>query len=401
MTARNRDELLAANEEAADYYRRQLLGRNGEGPRDYLTRRGFAALLTDTPWTVGYAPASWTALHDHLSSLGYSDETQLAAGLTTTSSRGNPIDRFRDRITFGIRDERDCLVGFTARAAPEGLGPKYLNTPRTDLFDKSSTFLGLGEATRSPATTHVLVEGPLDAIAVHLADARRYAALAMCGTAITTRHIYAFKQLQPNQVILAFDGDDAGDRALENAITLIGNGRTRAVRHANQDPAALLASGGSARVARQLADARPAVQVLVDVYLHRWPDRRVNAEAGVGCLRETAAAICRAMPDDVASIARRLCTETGLEIATVTAELAYALGRSATRRWLDEGLGERRPHRDSRKDSPHATPASERTTDLGHLRWCAEELHAAASVHHSGTHASTSGGTPLPEPPEQ
>lgn len=324
-----RDQLLAANEDAAAFYRRHLFGHDGAGPRDYLTQRGFAALLDDTPWTVGHAPAAWTALHDHLSELGYSDQTQLAAGLTSISRRGNLVDRFRDRLTFGIRDHRDELAGFTARTGPEGREPKYLNTPRTTLFDKSSELFGLGEANRSTAaSTCVLVEGPLDAIAVSLAKPAGTAPMALCGTALTEKHAQTIHSSQYDQVILAFDDDAAGNHALEKAAATLGDPRITAVRFARQDPAGLFASTGPTALAEAAACARPVAEVIVEIHLDRWPDRLDSAESAIACVREASAAIARIKPPDVAALAAHLSQQAQLPLTTVTTELADAFSVS-------------------------------------------------------------------------
>lgn len=326
-----RDQLIAANEDAAQFYRRHLLGPDGVGPRRYLTQRGFATLLNDTPWTVGHAPATWTALHDHLSELGYSDEAQLGAGLTSISRRGQMIDRFRDRITFGIRDQQDQLVGFTARTGPVGRDPKYLNTPRTDLFDKSAELFGLGEATRSPARTYVLVEGPLDAIAVTIAEPAT-AALALCGTALTDKHALLLRSATHERLVLALDGDVAGTRALENAASVLCDDRAVAVRRPQQDPAGILAYEGPIALSRALSSARPAAEVLLEAHLAKWPDRLDSAEAAIGCLREAATMIARIRPADVAALATRLSHETRLPTLTVSTELVDALNsRDSTR----------------------------------------------------------------------
>lgn len=320
------DKLLAANEDAAEFYRRHLLGPDGDGPRHYLIRRGFAALLDDTPWTVGHAPPGWTALHDHLSQLGYSDDVQLAAGLTSISRRGTLIDRFRDRLTFGIRDRQDRLVGFTARTGPEGREPKYLNTPRADLFDKSQILFGLGEATRSPAPACVLVEGPLDAIAVHLADPTNVAPLALCGTALTAKHAEVIRSAPYERLVLVLDGDTAGTRALEKAAAALHDPRTKAVTtRAGHDPASLLTDDGPPALSQALDSARPAADVLLEIHLAKWPDRLDNCEAAIACLRETAHMIAKIQPQDTAALAIRLSHETKLTLGTVTTELTEAV----------------------------------------------------------------------------
>ncbi len=188
--------LLEANEEAASYYRASLLAEVGAGPRRYLTDRGLgtALLQDDTSWTVGYAPAGWTHLRDHLRHLGFTDQTLLDTGLVSITRDGRVIDRFRDRLTFGIRDLQGGLLGFTARAAPQvpDTVPKYLNTPRTLLYDKSRSLFGLGEQTPHlrHGATPVLVEGPLDAIAIDLTntDLRQGGPTTRSGAGQSLRH---------------------------------------------------------------------------------------------------------------------------------------------------------------------------------------------------------------------
>ena len=102
--ASGRDVLLAANEDAARFYRDQLLSSTSSGPSTYLTQRGFGTLLDETPWTIGYAPAGWTSLLEHLSQQGYTSAALLAAGLACRTRRNTLVDRFHDRITFGIRN---------------------------------------------------------------------------------------------------------------------------------------------------------------------------------------------------------------------------------------------------------------------------------------------------------
>src|SRR5512144_567032 len=105
----DRDVLLAANEDAARFYRDQLLASSSSGPRGYLTARGFGTLLEETPWTIGYAPAGWTSLVEHLRQQGYTGDTLLEAGLACRTRRNTLVDRFRDRITFGLRNSEGEL----------------------------------------------------------------------------------------------------------------------------------------------------------------------------------------------------------------------------------------------------------------------------------------------------
>lgn len=324
----SQDQVLAANEDAAAFYRRTLLEPAATGPRQYLVGRGFEALLENPAWTVGHAPGEWTALHEHLNGLGYSDETQIAAGLVLHTRHGTLIDRFRNRITFGIRQPDHALVGFTARCAPGAqIGvPKYLNTPSTAVYDKSAVLFGLGE-TPLEGRIPVVVEGPLDALAIHLADAGgQYTPLALCGSRMTSAHATLIGAAAPQTVILALDPDPAGHRGLANAygelVPHVADIRGLALAPGS-DPADLLAITGSRSLASQLAVSGPALDQIVDSRLATWPDLD-NAEARVSCLRGVAALLARLRPPEIATCAVVLQRRLNLEHETVATELAHA-----------------------------------------------------------------------------
>jgi DNA primase len=325
--------LVAAHEDAAEFYRRTLLGPEGDGPLSYLIDRGFEALLDESRWTVGYAPPGWTRLRERLTDLGYSDETLLAAGLTCLNRRGTPIDCFRDRITFGIRDANRQLVGFTARCSPEVPAhvPKYLNTRTTAIYDKSQVVFGLGEATSRRNGAIVLTEGPLDAIAVDLAniDPIRMRPLALCGTALTQNHRNAITALQPSQVILALDADPAGARARENAYRALRTTTdiTAIARHNDIDLAETLQRNGPDGINNLLVNPRPAIDAIIDARLTAWPNRTDNAEAGLACLRSLARLLSDLRPADMARQATRLRESIQLPTAVISRELAEAITR--------------------------------------------------------------------------
>jgi DNA primase len=331
----HRRMLLAANEEAAAYFRASLLSDAGAGPRAYLTDRGFPALLNDNPWTVGFAPAGWTHLRDHLRHRGLSDQTLLDAGLASETRNGRFIDRFRDRLTFAIRDAGGHLVGFTARAAPRAgrQVPKYLNTPHTTLYDKSRSLFGLGEQAEhlQAGAAPVLVEGPLDALAVDLTnrdDAPRLAPVSPCGTALSTDQAALLRDLSSGDLVLvAFDGDEPGARAATRAYTLLRPGfatlcATRVPPAA--DPADLLRLTGPTGLRHHLNATIPLATRIVDDYLATWPQRHSNAEARIACLRGVARVVCGMTTSDLTNQAGRLPYLLGLSQETVTRELIEA-----------------------------------------------------------------------------
>lgn len=329
-----RQALVEANERAAHFFRSQLLDRSATGPRSYLESRGFARLLEDTPWTVGYAPVGWTSARDHLAKLGFAPEVLQAAGLTCTTRRGGTIDRFRDRITFGIRDVNGNLVGFTARCAPKAASsvPKYLNTPDTALYDKASTLFGLGEqrANLRDGANLVLVEGPLDALAVDLISdgSTRLAPLAACGTAMTAHHSEILSELVRGHVVVAFDRDPAGLQAAERACAIL-SGQLASLFAASlpdrSDPAQTLGQSGPEGLRGCLTQLRPLAQAIVDEHLAAWHNLDDNAEARVACLREISCVLARVGQRDMTSHAARLTSVLGLDHGTVTRELADAV----------------------------------------------------------------------------
>lgn len=345
------EPLLAATEDAAAFFRRELLGRNGGGPRHYLQERAFAHLLDDTPWTVGFAPGGWMSLREHLATLGYSDDVMLNAGLVTRCRTGNLIDRFRDRITFGIRDEERHLVGFTGRAAPTAPPqvPKYLNSPASTLYDKSAVLFGLGEARPAPESV-VITEGPFDALAFDALGDPGHAPLALCGTAITGHHAQKIARVEHGQIVLALDNDAAGMQGLRTALLHMRDMAPR-IKATDPslpgDPADILVSRGTDVLASVVASARPAADVVVDRHIDDWPHLGDSAEASITCLR-SAARLLVALPGvDVARQAARLERKLDLDGQTVSRELACA----ALDQLSDEGTARRPSRVPRRRDS--------------------------------------------------
>jgi len=329
-----RDVLLSANEEAAHFYRGQLLASTSSGPRDFLTARGFGALLDESPWTVGYAPAGWTRLVEHLTQQGYTSATLLETGLACCTRRNTLVDRFRDRITFGIRNLEGDLVGFTARCGPSAPAtvPKYLNTPTTPVYKKGEAPFGLGEQHISmrAGAVPVLVEGAFDAIAVQIGQQEHnedFAAIALCGTALSTALVKDLAQLNGRRVVLAFDRDDAGALATERAACALAPEFKHVLAigpHGGGDPADVLGRSGASAVRAHLFGAGPAIDSALGARIQRWAGRLDNAEAKVGCLREAATLLAQLRPADTARHAVELAELLGLSAEAVTNELAEA-----------------------------------------------------------------------------
>ncbi len=213
-----RTRLVAAHKEAAAFYAEQLASAEAVTGRRFLAERGFDQEAA-AAYGVGYAPQGWDALLKHLRSKGYSQEELLLGGLVSEGRRG-PIDRFRGRLLWPIRDLAGDVVGFGARKLyDDDQGPKYLNTAETPLYKKSSVLYGLDLAKKEIARRRqaVVVEGYTDVMACHLAGVPT--AVATCGTAFSSDHIGLIRRLLMDQdemrgeVIFTFDGDAAGQKA--------------------------------------------------------------------------------------------------------------------------------------------------------------------------------------------
>ncbi len=301
----------------------------------YLETRGFDP-TAQTCWHAGYAPAEWDALTRHLRSLGWSDALIEETRLARRSRRGNLIDAFRDRAVFPVRSPDGTVAGFIGRA-PERAAPavpKYLNSGRNCLYDKSALLFGLWEAREAlnAGARPVVVEGPLDAIAVTTARQRHFAGVAPCGTALTLRHLTALSQvanLPTVGVLVAFDADPAGRRAAVRAYHLLCQ-FTHKVDSVSfqpgQDPAQILADEGPAALAGMLVTyTRPLADLVIDNEFDRWDNWLRFAEGQINALRATAKLIAAMPPSHVGRQVSRVAIRLGMTYASVTRAVLDAL----------------------------------------------------------------------------
>jgi DNA primase len=284
----NRNLLLNINKAASDFYRQQLQTEEGAAARDFLVSRGFA-LDAIADFEVGYAPKGWQNLSQHLTEKGFSLDDQAIAGLLSKGEKGY-YDRFRGRVLWPIRDANSQVVGFGARKLyPEDQGPKYLNTPETPVYHKSTVLYGLDLARKAIATKRqvVVVEGYTDVMACHLAGERT--AVATCGTAFGEEHIKLINRLlgqstEPASVVFTFDPDAAGEKAALkvygdaskfNALTFVASGP------AGLDPSDLRQQQGDSAVLEMLKNRKPLFEFVIQHRLSQFTltdiDSRVAA----------------------------------------------------------------------------------------------------------------------------
>jgi DNA primase len=266
-----RRRLLAAHQEAAAFYAERLRTAAAAPARAFLAERGFE--LADVErFGLGYAPAEWEALTRHLRGRGFTDSELLLSGLASQGRRG-PVDRFRGRLVWPVRDLTGDVIAFGARKLdPADEGPKYLNTPETPLFKKSSVLYGADLAKREIVHRRqaVIVEGYTDVMACHLAGVPT--AVATCGTSFGESHIRILRRLlmdtdrDPCEFIFTFDGDAAGQRAVLRAFELEQKFVTQtfvAVQQDGLDPCDLRLKHGDAAVRDLIARRVPVFEFAI------------------------------------------------------------------------------------------------------------------------------------------
>lgn len=214
---RHQERLWALHKEAARFFHAVLFAPEGAAGLAYAAKRGMPRSVL-TKFGIGFAPDSWDSLCKAMEAKGFTREELQTSGLVSTSSKNNGIyDRFRNRLMFPIIDVRGNVIGFGGRVMDDST-PKYLNSPETEIFNKRKNLFALNFAKKSKLGYLILVEGYMDAIALH-----QYGfdcAVASLGTSLTEEHAVLMSRYT-QQVILIYDGDEAGQRATQRAIPML------------------------------------------------------------------------------------------------------------------------------------------------------------------------------------
>ena len=331
--ASQRTRLVEAHKLAAAYYAEQLGSPEAVTGRQFLAERGFDQAAAAS-YGVGYAPQGWDHLVKHLRSKGFSQEELILGGLASEGRRG-PIDRFRGRLLWPIKDLAGDVVGFGARKLYEDdNGPKYLNTSETPIYKKSAVLYGLDVAKKEIAKRRqaVVVEGYTDVMACHLAGIPT--AIATCGTAFGSDHIGLIRRLLMDQdemrgeVVFTFDGDAAGQKAALKAFgeeqrfvaqTFI------AVSPDGMDPCELRLARGDVAVRDMVAARVPLVEFAIRSVLGEHDLE--TAEGRVAAMQRTAPLVAKIKDRALRpEYARRLAGWLGMEVEQVTARVGELSG---------------------------------------------------------------------------
>lgn len=321
----NRNLLLNINKAASEYYKSQLQSEEGKAARDFLVARGFD-LDSISEFEVGYAPKGWQNLSQHLTEKGFTLEDQALAGLLSKGEKGF-YDRFRGRVLWPIRDANSQVVGFGARKLyVEDQGPKYLNTPETPIYHKSTVLYGLDLARREIASKRqvIVVEGYTDVMACHLAGEKT--AVATCGTAFGEEHIKLINRLlgqstDPASVVFTFDPDAAGEKAALrvygdaskfNALTFVASGP------AGLDPSDLRQQQGDSAVVEMLKNRKPLFEFVIQHRLSQFNPSDIDSR--VAAARAAAPVVAEIVDPALRSGYTRMLAEwVSLDVTDVAA----------------------------------------------------------------------------------
>ena len=217
-TQKKSDFLYEINEQAALFFQESLNEKTGSVAQEYISKRDLTE-KTISEFRIGFSPPSGSLLLNKLVSLGFDEKQIKQTGLSNISNAGHSKGFFWNRVMFPIENKQGKIVGFGGRSLDDS-NPKYLNTPKTEIFDKQSILYGLNKASNSIKNLNcaIIVEGYMDVITAHLNNEKNV--IASMGTAITEHQVNSIKHMAKDYV-LAMDSDTAGQsatlRSLESA----------------------------------------------------------------------------------------------------------------------------------------------------------------------------------------
>lgn len=307
---RKQERLWALHKEAARFFHSQLYAPVGQAALAYAQGRGMPKSIL-TKFGIGYAPDSWDELVRAMKAKGYTEEELKDSGLVTVSQKnGRIFDRFRDRLMFPIIDVRGNVIGFGGRIMKnDKSSAKYLNSPETIIFNKRKNLFALNLAKKTKLGYLILVEGYMDAIALH-----QYGfdcAVASLGTALTEDGANLLSRYT-EQVILIYDGDQAGQNATQRAIPILEKAglqvKVLQMRDA-KDPDEYLKKFGADKFKILLEDSSNRVEYQLNAILRQYDIREDNQR--VKFIQESAELICTLRSAVQREVYGRRVAETG------------------------------------------------------------------------------------------
>lgn len=377
----------ALHKEAARFFHSQLYAPVGQEALNYALGRGMNKYILTT-FGVGYAPDSWDGLTNALRKKGYTEEEIRQSGLVSISRKnGNIFDRFRDRLMFPIIDVRGNVIAFGGRVIKkDSEAAKYLNSPETLIFNKRKNLFGLNLAKKTKHPYFILVEGNIDVVALHQYGFDN--AVASLGTSLTEEQA-ALLSKYTDQVVLIYDGDNAGQNATKRAIPILEKAgiqvKVLQLRDA-KDPDEFLKKFGADRFKILLEESSNRVEYQLNAILKKYDLR--DDDQKVKYLQESAELICTLS----SSVQREVYSGRVAETAKISMEaMKLEVGRAFKRRIAREK---------KKQERIDLSPAKNRQPQVGKIRYnnvksaMAEEMVLALCLRESALLDHTTGLRP-------
>ena len=353
---RQQERLWALHKEAARFFHSQLYAPVGAEALNYALGRGMNKYILTT-FGVGYAPDSWDSLVNALRKKGYTDQELRDSGLVTVSRKnGNLFDRFRDRLMFPIIDVRGNVIAFGGRVIKkDSEAAKYLNSPETLIFNKRKNLFGMNLAKKTKYPYFILVEGNIDVVALHQYGFDN--AVASLGTSLTEEQA-ALLSKYTDQVVLIYDGDNAGQNATKRAIPILEKAgiqvKVLQLRDA-KDPDEFLKKFGADRFKLLLEESSNRVEYQLNAILKKYD--LGDDDQKVKYLQESAELICTLS----SSVQREVYSGRVAETAKISLEaMKLEVNRAFKRRIAREK---------KKQEKIDLAPARNRQPQVGKIRY--------------------------------
>ncbi len=314
--AKKRRKILEINRETAKFFNSYMMSDEGRAGHNYFLNRGLSE-NTIKRFGLGYAPDSWDKLLKHLKELGFSISDMADAGVIKKGQKGY-YDNFRNRVMTPIIDVRGNVIAFGGRVLDDSK-PKYINTGDTLVYKKTNELFALNLAKDSGSETIILCEGYMDVIAMHQAGFTN--AVAGCGTALTSEQVRLISRYA-KEVILAYDADEAGQKARDKAVNLFSQTDIKIkipVLSGGKDPDEIIKNLGKERFKGMLLGASNEVEFAILSAKNKYD---LNSTQGkIDFINECIKLLVNASPVEQDLYISRISEELGVEKRSIKIQL--------------------------------------------------------------------------------
>lgn len=325
--SKKRRTILQINRETAKFYHAYMMSEQGKVGLQYYLNRGLS-IKTIRHFGLGYAPNQWDALLKHLKSKGFNVTDMVAAGVVRKGEKGY-YDYFRNRVMTPIIDVRGNFIAFGGRVLDDSK-PKYINTSDTLVYKKTNEVFGLNFAKDSGKDSLILCEGYMDVIAMHQAGFTN--AVAGCGTALTNEQVRLISRYA-KEVILVYDNDEAGQKALNKAISLfdqIDIGISIPTLSGGKDPDEIIKNLGRARFEDMLDGASNEIEFAIMKLRRNFNLQTTQGKSQFAS--EVVKVLANATPIEQDLYLSRIADELGIEKRAIQAQLSEYVRRRSNGR---------------------------------------------------------------------